>query len=224
MQNPWLMLAPEPPYVLDTDHDIITSYNKKAEAEHRIDLALIPEPFIGSPQTATVVVLNLNPGLDEKDIDAHQHLSFKAALFRNLRHELQEYPFYPLNPEFSRTPCAVWWGAHTRRLLERVDAQAVAQKLLVIEWFPYHSRKGNKLPGKPLCESQQYSFALLKEMLERCFVIGMRGKTRWKEIDKRIEEVPFAQNPRSCHISPANFGEDIFDRVVHALSNERLSS
>ena len=55
MQNPWLMLAPEPPYVLDTDDDIITSYNKKADAEHRIDLALIPEP-IGSRTVNDAVI------------------------------------------------------------------------------------------------------------------------------------------------------------------------
>jgi hypothetical protein len=72
---------------------------------------IIPEPYIGNSETATPVLLQLNRGHDEKDTEAHSNEQFKKALFRNLRSEPQDYPFYPLNPAFKDSPSAKWFRA-----------------------------------------------------------------------------------------------------------------
>src|SRR5579872_6718956 len=106
MENPWLALPPKSPFVLEIDRDALDQYNEKAVAGTKIKVGSIPEPFIGNPETATVILLNLNPGDSPDDPKAHVDPGFRDAIIRNLRHEPQEYLFYPLNPKFVWTPCA----------------------------------------------------------------------------------------------------------------------
>jgi len=71
-----------------------------------------------------------------------------------------------------------------------------------------------------LCQSQQYSFALARDMLKNRVVVGMRAQKRWMEVDSGFQNVPFLKNPRNCHVSPANAGEDVFERIVEALRGQ----
>lgn len=60
MRNPWLELASAPPYVLPGDREPIDRLAKKTvDRTHAINLGSIPEPFIGIPETASVVLLSL---------------------------------------------------------------------------------------------------------------------------------------------------------------------
>ena len=177
----------------------------------------IPEPFIGNPQSARVVLLNLNPGHSDDDAKAHADPLFGEAMMTNLRHGTQDCPFYALNPKFAWTPCAIWWRAHTRKLNDAgLSWECISKGLLVIEWFPYHS-KTSGLPTKPVCPSQEYSFQLVSEMLSGKLVVGMRSKKHWLNVVPDVENVPFLKNPQSPHISPANTGAELFERVVEAL-------
>jgi hypothetical protein len=139
----------------------------------------------------------------------------------NLRHEPQEYPFYPLNPKFSWTPTGKWWHRRTRDLqLEAgLDDATLAERLLVIEWFPYHSKK-SALSTKPVCESQNYSFQLAKEMLEKKkLVVGMRSMKHWMAVDQQFgRTVQFLKNPQCGYISRGNTEGDLFNRIVKALA------
>lgn len=140
-------------------------------------------------------------------------------MFHNLRHESQEYPFYPLNPAFSWTGAGQWWGLRTRELREAgLNPVTVAKNLLVIEWFPYHSKKA-AFPKKQVCESQEYSFQLAKDMLETKLVVLMRSKNYWVKVDPRFGELPSLKNPQCGHISKGNTEGDLFDRIVNALSD-----
>jgi hypothetical protein len=67
MLNPWLELPPMSPYVLEIDRNAVKQYNAKVAGEKKINFGLIPEPFIGNPETATVILLNLNPGDSPED-------------------------------------------------------------------------------------------------------------------------------------------------------------
>jgi hypothetical protein len=208
MENPWSSLRENAPYVLDEDRKEIEQYAE-------IDTSLVPEPFIGNPASAKVLLLNLNPGWDQRDAEAHADAKFKAAMFRNLRHEKQEYPFYPLNPEFEWTPCAKWWLKKTRKLIEECGRSKVADGLLVIEWFPYHSREWN---GQYACTSQEYSFYLARQVIDSDVPpILMRKRQFWEAIDARIGQSP----PRSFMnpaLTPKNYGEDVFRRMADALN------
>jgi len=166
-------------------------------------------------------LLNLNPGDSDADKHAHRNPGFRTAIIRNLRHASHEYPFYPLNPEFAWTPCAQWWLKHLRELFEKdkggLNQDTVAQRLCVIEWFPYHSRK-SALPIQRVCPSQDYSLELACRAIETKLVVGMRAKKRWTAVHPRFESVPFLKNPQNCYISVGNAGE-LFHRIVAALRN-----
>jgi hypothetical protein len=86
----------------------------------------------------------------------------------------------------------------------------------VIEWFPYHSKR-SALPIKPVCASQEYSFQLVREMLATKIVVGMRSKKHWLNAVPAMQNIPFLKNPQNPHVSPANTGADLFERIVEAL-------
>ena len=61
MQNPWLSLPENPPFVLECDHQIILAFNNRVKPEHLIHWEFLPEPYTGNPE-AKILLLNLNPG------------------------------------------------------------------------------------------------------------------------------------------------------------------
>jgi len=200
------------------DRSSIDQYNHSTlNGDVKVVVGSIPEPFIGNPQSAKVVLLSLNPGHSEHDAKAHSDADFRGAMMRNLRHEAQECPFYGLNPKFAWTACGIWWRGHTRRLHEvGLSWEAISEGLLVVEWFPYHSKRSG-LPVNPVCASQYYSFHLAKEMVASRIVLGMRSKKHWINAVPAVQNVPFLKNPQNPHISPANTGTELFDQIVQAL-------
>jgi hypothetical protein len=222
MDNPWLTLDPlGSSYILGVDSAEIEGHNERIRDPARtVIVRSIPEPFIGNPASAKVVLLGLNPGHSEDDEETYRgNAEFRNTMFRNLRHESQPYPFYPLNPTFKGTGAGRWWYARTRQLIEesKIGDQAVADKLMVIEWFPYHSRRFT-LP-RERCWSQEYSFLLATEMLEKGrLVVLMRARKLWTDIDSRFGYVHSLKNPQCGFISRGNTG-DWFDRILEALTS-----
>jgi len=131
MRNVWLDLPSTTPYVLEIDREAIDSYNAKTAGATKINVESIPEPFIGNPASATVILLNLNPGDSPHDPKAHADPDFRAAIIGNLRHEPQEYAFYSLNPKFEWTPCGQWWTRNLHGLWARgrLTRERVAERL-----------------------------------------------------------------------------------------------
>jgi hypothetical protein len=224
MENPWLNLPFESPYILEIDRDCIDSFNNAAGDLEKVIAESIPEPFIGNPHSAKLVLLNLNPGHAEDDETAHRDLQFRKAMFHNLHHKPQEFAFYPLNPKFGWTACGQWWLRHTKKLIDGLDRACVAQKLLVIEWFPYHSKKAG-FNGNLVCESQHYSFQLAKEMLEKSMLVILRGRPYWVNVDPGFGKVPYHTFPLGGFIVPGAFKnpmapeEDVFQRMRDTLKD-----
>jgi hypothetical protein len=218
MHNPWVELPLRNPYILEMDCDSINRYTERVAEDEKINFRSIPEPFIGNPTSATVILLNLNPGDSPEDAKAHNDPAVRSAMIRNLGHELWDYAFYPLNPAFAWTPVAKWWTQRLRTLFDEggLDRACVAQRLCVIEWFPYHSRKAG-LPIKPVCPSQAYSFEIAQQMLGKKLVVGMRAEKRWSEVDQKFANIPYLKNHQCCHVSPGNTRGTLFSEIVDAL-------
>ncbi len=219
MTNPWLKLCSEPPYVLEMDASEIQNYDSRQRNDAKLMLDSVPEPYIGNPETATLVLLLLNPGHSPRDSKSHSNAQFKEALFRNLRGEPQDYPFYPLNPAFSSTPSAEWWIPRLRELTQETgltDA-ALSKKLIAIEWFPYHSRSSG-LPTKRVCSSQDYTFGLAKKLFTDRLVLRMRSIKHWSGVDSRFQNIPALKNPRCGHISRRNTKAGLFEEIIKALT------
>jgi hypothetical protein len=224
-KNPWMELPrPDGSYVLDTDRADIARYNLRMRDQRaKVVPESIPEPFIGSPESATVVLLNLNPGHDESDRATHCCERFRGVMLNNLHHSLQDFPFYPLNPAFKGTGVEKWWSAILSKLRQEpgLDDSVIATGLLVIEWFPYHSEI-SRLPTRPVCKSQEYSFELAKGFLdeEGVEVVRMRKGRHWLEVDPRFGSVPALKSQRPW-ISRGNMDAGLFDRIVSALKRGR---
>jgi hypothetical protein len=218
MENPWLELRDASPYVLECDQVGINYLNEKATPQTKINFESIPEPFIGNPETATVILLNLNPGDSPHDAKAHADTGFRAAMIHNLRHKPQEYLFYPLNPKFEWTACAKWWTQHLHQLWDMggLDLATVAERLCAIEWFPYHSARAG-LPTKPICPSQEYSFYLARKALGKKLVVGLRAKKMWAKVDPQFAKIPYLKNPQCGAVSVGNTPDGLFDAIVQAL-------
>lgn len=224
MKNPWLNLnSSGPPYLLEMDREYVQRHNELLHPEQMLMLDAIPEPFIGDPKTAKVVLLNFNPGYDATVAGNHRRSEIKKAIFRNLRHEPQRYPFYAFDPVFAGTGVANYWRKYTRMLQEeaRLDDLTFAKRLLVIEWFPYASNRGG-LPPNPVCESQKYSFELAKRMLSKqgVQVVGTRSRLRWLQVGQEFSRVPFLNNPQRPWVTRGNMDDRVFGRVIQALTEE----
>lgn len=64
MRNPWKDLAinGDGEYVADCDKGCLGSFDEITDAKRKLQLKVLPEPFIGDPATASFVALQLNPG------------------------------------------------------------------------------------------------------------------------------------------------------------------
>ena len=216
--NPWRKLSEVDPFVFDDDMEEIRRLNKnRSDEDTSIQMHLLPEPYIGNPHKAKVVLLNLNPGYDSNDYQWHVRPDFKTSVRRNLLHEEQDFPFYLLHPDFKESPGGQWWRKRLRHLLEKCGEQTIAQKLCVIEWFPYHSKQAS-FPSWFSCKSQAYSHWLVQTALRRnAFILLMRARRLWKTVLPELKDVPSLKNPRCAYVNPGNMEDDTYKRICDAL-------
>ena len=213
--NPWSAVPPQSPYVLQCDREAINEYNAKAGKKYEVRLDVLPEPFVGF-EKAPVVLLNLNPGFDEKDPAVHARPEFQALLRNNYGQGPSAFPFYFLDPTVE-SPGRQWWERKLRWLLQKFEPKQLARSLLCVEYFPYHSIRFRhaslQLP------SQEYGFGLVRSAIVRgSVVVIMRGERYWKG---RVPELcgysrAFRLNSsQNVVISPRNCAG--FDVVVSAI-------
>jgi hypothetical protein len=159
------------PLTLPIDRDVISRWGEGAVAHHstwsdvvrdpcfgaevdrRLQIGLVPQPFMGNLEAAKVVIVLLNPGLGPADFHAEfEHPAFREALLQNLQGELthSEFPFLFLDPTWAWTGGYSWWYARLRRIVacfenaqgsRRAAQSFVAQSIASLELVPYHSQK-----------------------------------------------------------------------------------
>lgn len=179
--------------MLPEDRLQVEAFNAKLPptSPWRLDVeTVIPEPFIGAVTSAPVVVLQLNPGFDPAtDSASHADPQFRTALFANLRHEQTTWPFYFFDPRFRDShPGGLWWKRKTKKLEEAIPLEHLAQRLAVIEWFPYKSRRykiGCTVP------SQEYGFSLVSSAIDRgALIVLSRSRELWERSIPALRSYP----------------------------------
>lgn len=226
-ENPWRDLPANPPYVLPADAPSIAAFNHKLRPDqerYRIQLdTVIPEPFVGDPRRAAIVILLANAGYKTIDDEAHADPAFRTALLQNLRHAKADYPFYFLDPAFHSTPGGVWWRQRLRLLIDATSLETVAEKVACVEWFTYKSTS-----FKP-CQvpSQAYGFSLVQAALDRgAIVIPLRSYALWQKAVPTIADQPelvTTSSTQNVYLTPRNLklnGEKTpaaFDLLVERL-------
>jgi len=217
MENPWLDLPISAPFVLQSDRKAILRFNESVDEIYKIHLELLPEPFLGSA-SANVVLLNLNPGYNTRDNRFHENDHyFIGTLRNNLCHAQQDYPFYVLDPKNAGSSGHGWWYRRLRRLIERYGSGKIANEVLCVEFFPYHStrykRLGHTLP------SQEYSFRLVREAITRnAIIVVIRAERRWLEHVPELNRYAFFTviNKQNPAISERNLPEG-FKQIIRRL-------
>ncbi len=220
IQNPWLQLPKQSPFVLECDRLFIEEHNNCSNDRKRVDIKLLPEPFMGMP-SAEIILLNLNPGRNKNDIKYHHQATFQGLNAHNLHHKRAIYPFYLLNPDLKDCPGYKWWGKKLGHLIKKFDRRRVSQKICCIEFFPYHSKRygfpdSNRLP------SQEYSFYLVRKAIKReAVIVIMRSQNRWEAAVPELQGyynkviVNSVQNP--C-LTPNNLSSEAYEKIAAVLS------
>jgi len=164
MQNPWLSLPCEQSddLTLPTDRPYLDAYaSTNPKDTHRIHRYLLPEPFFGRFD-APVVLLLQNPGFSEGDI-VYQNITEHTTALRRTYAGDQSH-FYLDRPSSCNAPGTRWWKKTACAHLLR-DAPELKDKLLVLEFFPYHSEAFDHAHIR--IPSQQFTFHLLRQAIER---------------------------------------------------------
>jgi hypothetical protein len=214
IQNPWNSLPPGPPYVLPEDAALIRRH--RFTESSRIDVDMLPEPYLGDPD-APVVLLNLSPAWFGEDADWHTYWPFQEAARRSLEHAPATYPFYPLNPAFDGSVEHRWWSQKLKPLIERFGAKVIARQIFCVHLFPYRTRRFTH--HRLLLPSQEYGLALVRRAITRdALVVAMRSWHTWhgriEELgESRVVHVSSVQNPT---LSEKNLGRR-FGQVVAAI-------
>ena len=211
-ENPWQNLKPL--YVLPEDFAAII--NHRHYSNLRLDT--LPDQVIGGLDNAEVIFLLLNPGFDDKDITVNLALpEFVKANQRNLTDPYTS-PFYYFGSELEETGGYMWWARILKPLVNAGVTEAILRnKIMAIEYFPYHSKTYKNLPIVP---SQQYAFDLVREAIRRQkTIIIMRSPKLWLGAVPELIGYPYMSlnSWLNITVSPKNLGEENFNAVLAKL-------
>ncbi|MDR0516130.1 MAG: hypothetical protein LBH25_03710 [Fibromonadaceae bacterium] len=248
MKNPWenLKTVKGKYTIASDDYPDIINLDNNLKGKFKLNLNLLPEPFIGNPN-APIYLLNLNPGFDKENAKEHkENKKLRDCITKNNLHKPMEYPFYWLNPDLKGTGGAKYWKEGNKvktkkrtktgkpiwqtispRLGELLEDKAlketlIARKIFCVEYFPYHSESYSISKKVP---SQGYSRNLIENAIKdnsKLFII-MRKKTeifklfpKLKELQKKGRVFVCSSSSNPC-ISRKNIGEAAFKKIIEKI-------
>ena len=240
MENPWKDLTVrDKDFVSAGDRGGIGAHGRrlgtlarKNREEYRLRTELPPTPYAGNP-SASVVLLNLNPGYADQDLADYAEPAFRRAAIDNLTHSIAEAPFFPIDRRFSATSSYRWWTRRLRRPIEAAGEDAVARNVFCVQAFPYHSAGFDPWLWDPpeklrdLFPSQGYTAHLLSEAIGRgAMIVGLRsGKAArryWKTAAPGLRAVSWLRTrtggaPRSPYVTENSLGTESWSELVRRL-------
>lgn len=224
MNNPWLNLPKHAPYIAPCDVETLNDPKYKLDG---LCFDAFPEPYGGDINTAKVVCLLLNPGLDEADVTTNFENQYWVNEIRaNLEHKT-EFPFLYLSPRVQETGGYKWWTERLKFLeKEGISRDELGKAIMMIEFIPYHSVKYKD--NTEYLPSQHYQFDLVRKAINLGkTIIIMRGRKQWlKAVHELVGYDPLFElnSAQNIYLSPANLdnknGPGTFDKVVTTLKEE----
>jgi hypothetical protein len=140
--------------------------------------------------------------------------AFRRRVLGCLRHDSTTLPFYHLDP-LCEGPGREWWLRNLGCLVAEVGEECVADSILCVEYFPYHSQSFNH--SRLRLPSQEYSFQLVREAIRRrVIIVQLRGARVWAGAVPelaRYRNCYFTRTTRTAAISPRNC-PDGYRRIV----------
>jgi hypothetical protein len=214
--NPWVRLPVRPPFVLPEDEQAVHEFNAGASEDHRLQIAdFLPEPFIGDP-VSPVLLLSNNPGFS-KHSAFRKDPKFMTRIRDCISLKSSDFPFYYLAPDYHSR----WWRQKLKCLLQRFGDDVIARSVCNVVFFPYVSKKFGH--GRCKLPSQEFSFRLVGEAMERGAVIVLMRKGQLKQWQKKVpgfgeyDKLILLRNPQMPAVSPKNCDAGDYERVVAAI-------
>lgn len=189
-------------------------------SERRFHVGLLPMPFVGNLNKASVYVLLLNPGLGPHDYYGEYKVpEYKAAAIANLRQEREVFMF--LDPKFSWHGGFAYWHGKLASLIQELAGRAsfasarahLARSLACIELIPYHSpsfrdpgRWVRSLPSALIAKQFVQEVVMQRVQAGQAVVVVARKGKIW-ELPKHEGIVVYeGAEARSAHLTPNSRG------------------
>jgi hypothetical protein len=215
MHNPWADLPGSAPFVLADDAPLLP---RALERSTDLVLDILPEPFVGNPETAKVFFLLLNPGYVPEDVEVNKDPYFVRQNRANLLHRAQP-SFYYLDERLDYSGGYIWWAKKLNGLVKAgFTLGELAERICCVEYLPYHSV--NYRHSKQILPSQHYGFELVrKATAQGKVIVVMRSERIWLDAVPELAGADYIKlhNPQNTAISPGNMPPEAFDRLVAAL-------
>jgi len=179
----------------------------------------MPEPYLGDPFNASVILLNLNPGYSVEDCRFYDDASRRRACRDNLEHKQAAYPFFLLNPDYKMFSGPSWWHAKLKQLIAETSLERVARMVCCIEYFPYHSPKFGA--GNLILESQRYSFELVRRAItHRKVILVMRARRLWENAVPELKSYACfgLKSVQGVWITRNNVSDGGFDHIKRVIA------
>lgn len=124
--------------------------------------SIIPKPYFGDLQNATVFYLTTNPGYEHADYyNENTDAFFRQTLANNIHQKLdKKYPFLFLNPAFSHSGGYRYFNKVLGHHLNGNNRSELAKKIAVLELTGYPSKNMNE---KAITSLESYR--LMKEFV-----------------------------------------------------------
>ena len=175
MNNPWVKLPMTPPYVLPEDKKFLDTFSYPDEKRPHTEI--LPAPYMGWPDSAKVLLLSLNPGFKDWDVEREtEDLDYDKEKRKSLTFQ-SRFPWFVLDPSFVGRPGYLWWQSTIRMPIEVFGIDKVAHLMMVVQYFPYQSAA---YKNQRVIPSQHFSFELVRGAMEaNKLIIQFRGDQYW---------------------------------------------
>jgi len=256
IKNPWSELIETENYCLKDDFKLINAFNvkekirkerykdegKELKKDFEIKLDMIAEPFFGN-QKANIIVLAQNPGIYQKkgkkineknEYDLYEEKKcFQEGIkkYHKIGDQSIDYPYYYFDPKYDGYPGNDWAKQRFGELQEEteIDWKVLSNKILYLQYFPYHSKNFKNIKKGEYLECQKYTFQLLANGIEtnaliicfRCLDLWDKALTDNIRPDlslKKYQNKIVLNSPQSVYVTRGNMKEDDFqNKLLKAL-------
>ncbi|MGV2181320.1 hypothetical protein [Rhizobium rhizogenes] len=192
----------------------------------RVQLGLLPGPYGGDLRRADIIICLLNPGLAAGDFYGELKVpDFRNAIIRSIQQEFTPtdwFPFSCLDPQWCWTGGYQWWNKKFHRIIleiakhhsgNYVDATSyLAQRIAVVELFPYHSANftmHRALSELPSCiKAREFVQESIKDRDKIVIITRQIGAWKLADLAHGQPNVILYSNgeERSAHLSPGSKG------------------
>ncbi len=190
-------------------------------SDRRLHINLLPIPYVGNLEKATIYILMSNPGLSNGDYYAEDRSpDFKNALVRNIRQEFEttDFPFLFLNPRFAWHPGFGYWHGKLKGFAKVIREECgltyqealeyLAKQIACLELVLYHSEKFpegdlvNELLSVECVVDYVHKVLVRKAERGQALLIVARGNDFWELKENRNIIVYKRFETRAAHITP----------------------